>query len=331
MAEQRQAATPSTRRDVPPMSPVGLVMVDRQLRLIDVNHALAALDETRAAGPLRRDVRDVLPAGLAEEVVGQVRHVLATGRPVTGAEYELLPAGTGQPGTGQPGTGQPETGQPETGQPRWWRASYFAVRAGAPRPADAGAGDPVVGVGAVIEDITEHRAAERRAAQQQQFLLSISAAVLHGEKSVEEIARKLVDHLIRDVADGCAIWLYTSDRAHLQAAAVAHRNPRKAEWLRAEVGAPLPVTDDDLLAEAIRRQRMIVIDDVAAGPTRPAVHPWFSAVAERTGCRRCAWCRWPSTMRRWAPSSWDATDPRAVSTSRIRRCLRRSPTGRRWR
>jgi hypothetical protein len=36
--------------------------------------------------------------------------------------------------------------------------------------------DAVIGVGAVVEDITEHRAAERRTAQRQQVLLSISAA-----------------------------------------------------------------------------------------------------------------------------------------------------------
>ena len=246
MTEQRQAATRSMRRGVPPAAPVIFVMVDRHLRLIDVNRALAALDDTGSAEPPRRPVRDVLPSGLAEEVIGQVRHVLATGRPVTGAEFELLPAGTGQP--------------------RSWRASYFAVRAGERNPADAGAGDPVVGVGAVIEDITERHAAERRDARQQQFLLTISAAVLHGEKSVGEIARQLVDHLILNVGDGCAIWLYTGDGAHLRAAAVGHRNPRKAEWLRAELADPLPVTDDDLLAEAIRRRRMIVIDDVASGP-----------------------------------------------------------------
>ncbi|MGZ4619288.1 MAG: GAF domain-containing protein [Frankiaceae bacterium] len=86
-----------------------------------------------------------------------------------------------------------------------------------------------------------------------------------------------------NVGDGCAIWLYTGDGAHLRAAAVGHRNPRKAEWLRAELADPLPVTDDDLLAEAIRRRRMIVIDDVASGPARPEVHAGFSALAERTG------------------------------------------------
>jgi len=101
------------RIDVHAAARVGLAMVDRHLRFVDVNQALAALDGIGAAEQVGRHIRDVLPSGLADEAI-----------PVADADP-----------------------------------------------------DAVIGVGAVVEDITEHRAAERRTAHgSRQVLLSVSAA-----------------------------------------------------------------------------------------------------------------------------------------------------------
>ena len=107
MTEWHRAGTGNMRIDAHAAAPVGLAMVDRHLRFVDVNQALAALDGIGAAGQVGRHIRDVLPSGLADEAI-----------PVADADP-----------------------------------------------------DAVIGVGAVVEDITEHRAAERRTAQQQQMLV----------------------------------------------------------------------------------------------------------------------------------------------------------------
>lgn len=130
------------RIDVHAAARVGLAMVDRHLRFVDVNQAQAALDGIGAAEQVGRHIRDVLPSGLADEAI-----------PVADADP-----------------------------------------------------DAVIGVGAVVEDITEHRAAERRTAQRQQVLLSVSGAPRRqGRREDRWTSRRAPDPRGRGLLPGVAL------------------------------------------------------------------------------------------------------------------------------
>ena len=69
MTEWHRAGTGSMRIEVHAAARVGLAMVDRHLRFVDVNQAQAALDGIGAAEQVGRRIRDVLPSGLADEAI----------------------------------------------------------------------------------------------------------------------------------------------------------------------------------------------------------------------------------------------------------------------
>ena len=69
MTEWHRAGTGSLRMEVHAAARVGLAMVDRRLRFVDVNQAQAALDGIGAAEQVGRHIRDVLPSGLADEAI----------------------------------------------------------------------------------------------------------------------------------------------------------------------------------------------------------------------------------------------------------------------
>ncbi len=66
-------------------APVGLAVLDTELRYLRVNDCLAAMNGLPAAEHLGRRVTDVVPA-LAEQAVPGLRHVLATGEPILNVE-----------------------------------------------------------------------------------------------------------------------------------------------------------------------------------------------------------------------------------------------------
>ena len=115
-------------------APLGLGFVDRELRYLRVNAALAEMDGLSVAEHLGRPVSDVLPH-LGQTTVDALRRVIATGESVTQREVVTRTAG---------------------GPERRWRTSAFPVRD------DAG---EVVGVGIVVEETTEARRLERERAE----------------------------------------------------------------------------------------------------------------------------------------------------------------------
>jgi two-component system, NtrC family, sensor kinase len=112
-------------------APVGLAFVDTELRFVRINAALAKINGRPVEHHLGRRIDEALPE-LADELVPIYRQVLATGEPVL--ERELT------------GTA------PDTGHVRHVLASWFPIRV-------AGR---ITGVGAVVVDITERKAAELR-------------------------------------------------------------------------------------------------------------------------------------------------------------------------
>ena len=112
-------------------APVGLAFVDRELRFVRINAALAKINGRPIEYHLGRRIDEALPE-LAEELVPIYRQVLATGEAVL--EREL--------------TGE----MPGSGRLRHVLASWFPVREDG----------EITGVGAVVVDITDRKAAELR-------------------------------------------------------------------------------------------------------------------------------------------------------------------------
>jgi len=111
-------------------APIGFGFVDRELRIVRLNAALAALNGATVEAHLGRLVSDITP-----NIWPQVEHVysqvLKTGQPVINLEVSGPSAA-------------------ESGRPHHWLASYYPVRVN----------DEIVGVGTVLFDITERREAE---------------------------------------------------------------------------------------------------------------------------------------------------------------------------
>ncbi|NTU81104.1 MAG: PAS domain S-box protein, partial [Chloroflexales bacterium] len=127
-------------------APNGVAYLDRELRYVLVNPALAAMNGRPPAAHLGHTPAEVLPPGLSAAVEPLLRRVLATGTPVCDLE---LP-------------GQAAVADPA---PRDWLMSFFPV------PAPAGG---VAGVGVTVTDITPSKrtAAALRASEERFRLLA---------------------------------------------------------------------------------------------------------------------------------------------------------------
>lgn len=124
-------------------SPVGIAFVDRELRYLSINDALARLNGRPAAEHIGRTIGEMLPP-YVEPLARLLRRVLATGEPALNVEVEV-------------------TG-PMAGEHRWVLVNYFPVRSSS---------DQILGVGAVVIDISETRRAQEALRTEQARLRSI--------------------------------------------------------------------------------------------------------------------------------------------------------------
>ena len=112
-------------------APIGLCYFDRNIRFLMINDWLAAINGLSVDDHLGRRISEVLPE-VAVGVEAQLRQVLDTGEPIIGGEVDAeTPA--------------------HPGLIRSFRHNYFAVKS------DTGT---VLGVGCVVEEITEWKQAE---------------------------------------------------------------------------------------------------------------------------------------------------------------------------
>jgi PAS domain S-box-containing protein len=112
-------------------APIGLAMFSTDLRFIRVNERLAEMNGIPAEQHIGRTPRQVVP-GLTEQAESLLRHVLETGKPTPCVEVEGETRKT-------------------PGMHRIWREQFYPVFFEG----------TIEGVGAVIEDITEHKHAEQ--------------------------------------------------------------------------------------------------------------------------------------------------------------------------
>jgi PAS domain S-box-containing protein len=119
-------------------APIGMGFLDRDLRFLRLNDALAALHGHNREEELGRPLHEMTPY-VAPAIEPLMRRVLETGEPIIG--LEMMGEVPATPGV-----------------PRSWRVSYYPVQT--PRGG-------IVGVGAVVVEVT----AERRAQEERERLL----------------------------------------------------------------------------------------------------------------------------------------------------------------
>lgn len=110
-------------------APVGIALLDRDLRYLRVNAALAAINGVAVEQTVGRSVREVLPR-LADEIEPLLRRVLEQGESFTDAAVRGETAAA-------------------PGRTRRWSANYFPVR---------DASGAIVAAGAVVSEVTERHA-----------------------------------------------------------------------------------------------------------------------------------------------------------------------------
>src|SRR4051794_19352916 len=199
-------------------APVGLAFLDRDLRYVRVNAALAEINGLSVDEHLGRSLHDVLPEA-DSSLVEQLRSVIATGQPVTDPEVHIA---------------TPR----EPGRRRIFNASYYPVHS---------PDGEVIGVGAVVADITERqraqielaqalerereaRAAAEAAERRARFLAEASALLdvsLDRETTLQNVARLVISQM----ADWCGVDI-VEPGGGFRTVAVAHVDPAKVEWAR---------------------------------------------------------------------------------------------------
>ena len=134
-------------------APVGLFVLDTELRYRRINAYLARLNGQPAAAHLGRTLREMVP-GLADQAEPLLRHVLQTGTPVLNVEISG------------------DVANPAGGQ-RAWRAHFYPQR----KPSGE-----IVGLAGMVEEVTALKQAERELRASEQRYRDLSADL---ERQVE--------------------------------------------------------------------------------------------------------------------------------------------------
>jgi PAS domain S-box-containing protein len=133
-------------------APIGLCLHDSELRYVRINERLAAINGRDAAAHIGRTVWEMIPE-IAETVGPIMRRVLETGEPALDLEvHASTPA------------------EPDT--ERYWLTSYYPVKSSDGR---------VLGVSAVVQDISEVKWAEERARKHLESLAHVARLSTMGQ------------------------------------------------------------------------------------------------------------------------------------------------------
>src|SRR3954452_7554056 len=186
-------------------SPVGMAVLDRDLRYVHINSSLAEINGLSVAAHIGRSIDEVLPPDIADSIRDVMRDVLTTGQSRHGIQLFR--------------------GEPVEG--RGLEASYFPIGNG-----------EVTAVGAVVLDVTDRDRALARA----RFLAQASAA-LGSSLDLEGTLRTVAELAVPQVADWSFVELVQPDGS-ITRAAWAHADPSLAEVVR-EYDKRYPLRPDD--------------------------------------------------------------------------------------
>ncbi|WP_205525560.1 PAS domain-containing protein [Pyxidicoccus trucidator] len=129
-------------------TPMGIAFLDRELNYLRVNQAMADINATPADGHVGRPFRELHLKEVVDAVEPMLHRALETGEPVRSFEFSLPPSAP-------------------RGGGRSWQASFYPVRTPL---------GEVLGLGATVVDITEHKQAEatlQRAVDFREQLLAV--------------------------------------------------------------------------------------------------------------------------------------------------------------
>jgi PAS domain S-box-containing protein len=217
-------------------APVGLAFFDRDLRYRRVNELLAEINGLAVSDHIGRTVPEVLP-GLDPVAVENLRRTLETGEP---AEIEVEGETPAKPGVR-----------------RILDAIYYPVRA---------ADGELLGVGAVVQEVTERRQAERALR-----MLAEAGRFLGSSLDAQAMLQSLADLVVPQLADWVNVHLVDQDGALERVASAARDDELRAvtdelaaRWPAAmeqetgpgaivrtgELGISNDVRDDDLVRVA---------------------------------------------------------------------------------
>ncbi|UQA90844.1 SpoIIE family protein phosphatase [Streptomyces halobius] len=160
-------------------SPIGLAVLDTDLRYLAVNKALERMNGVSAEQHLGRSVREVLPFVEADAIEAALRQVLESGSPLVD-EYTVgrTPA--------------------DPDHDRTWSISCYRLE---------DPGGRVLGVASLAVDVTDrHRAATEAArARRRLAILADGSARIGTTLEVEQTARELADVAVPELADVAAV------------------------------------------------------------------------------------------------------------------------------
>jgi PAS domain S-box-containing protein len=162
-------------------SPIGLAVMDTELRYVSVNPALERIDGRPAAAHFGRTMREVLPGLGSDDVAAAARRVLETGRPVVD-----LPAVGRTPA--------------DPDEEHAWSVSLYRLE---------DAIGTVLGVALSVVDVTEQYRAgvEAEAARRRLAVVADASARIGTTLELDRTARELADVAVPELADVAAVDL----------------------------------------------------------------------------------------------------------------------------
>ncbi|MFD3679667.1 SpoIIE family protein phosphatase [Streptomyces sp. NPDC058613] len=160
-------------------SPVGIAVLDTQLRFLQVNPALEAMNGLAESAHVGRRLAEVLPEVNAGEMEAAMRRVLETGEPVLDRRR----------------TGRTPA---DPDHDRVWSCSYVRVQDPGGRP---------IGVIASLLDVTEQQRdhTEAEAGRRRLALLSEASARIGSSLDLERTAQELADLAVPHLADAVTV------------------------------------------------------------------------------------------------------------------------------
>ncbi|MFI9823541.1 SpoIIE family protein phosphatase [Streptomyces sp. NPDC052013] len=239
-------------------APIGLSVLDTELRYLAVNPALAAMDGVDPADHVGRRFRDVLPAEPYASVETAMRQVLAGGVPVVD-QLVVGPTAVARD------------------DERAWTMSLYRLEDHRGH---------VLGIANVVVDVTDRFQAARRAdrAQHRLRLVASGSSRIGTTLEVERTAQELADVLVPDLADLVAVDLLDSvlqtgrtglgdGPALFRALAVKTAYPTDAAQAIVPPGHLTTYHADHPAARAIRTRRPQLITHLEGDFSRIATDP----------------------------------------------------------
>ncbi|MFI8521899.1 SpoIIE family protein phosphatase [Streptomyces sp. NPDC085481] len=251
-------------------SPIGLAVLDPELRFVLVNPALERIDGRTVAGHLGRTFREVVDSPDGDAVESALRDVLETGHPLLSRSVR---------GPVRPG-----------GREQVWSMSLYRLEL---------AGQRIVGVAASVVDITDQHHAAKAAAQARRRLAVIADASerVGTTLDLDLTAHELADLVVPEFADIAAVDVLeeiltgphpggtsASGPAVFRALAVKAAYATPAHEAADPVGEPARYGAERLVTQCARTGRPVLVEHVTEGDlARIARSPTAAVLLRQAG------------------------------------------------